>query len=650
MQVEKHNIKIPILIPLGLAFAGLLAFSILGAYILQSRNYADRVRTKVDGVQALYNQYIQNDVRLMNGMLDMLSDREDFRQARLSGDRDRLLKVSEPIFESIRSKYNITHLYFHSSDKTCFLRVHTPVRYGDVITRTTMKMAAAQQKPSWGVELGPLGTFTLRVVHPWFIDDKLAGYLELGEEIEGIIPAIKKVFDVDLVAMINKQYIKQTDWEEGMRVQGHSNADWNLMPDEVVVNSTFTDLSGKFIPAIKTFSQSGSKALFGVSVGDRRYGGGNIPLIDAGGRRVGEIVVMKDITQMLATLKIFSIAIIILAAVTGFILCGIFYVYIRRIEKRLTGVYVNLNTQIEKRRQAEGQLHDAYDRVEMQVQQRTSELIAQIAEREKVEDTLYKLNIELEMTVDKLTLVNRELEQFMFITSHHLREPVRKISIFARTIAKSLADKLNEDSREDINFMIDGADKLEQMVKGLKLYLEASVEQVDFEQLDLNTMLQQIEHQGLGRELENVNGLLTGYDKLPQVKGNQVQIHQVFSNVILNSVAFRKPDTRLEITVRSYEQDDGFVRIEIEDNGLGIKDEYLNDIFNPFKRVHPDQDSKSIGIGLTICKKIIERHGGNMGARSVYGQGTVIWFTLPRFENAANSLPAASNTIPVPHV
>lgn len=643
MQVEKHSIRIPVLVPLGLAIAGLMIFSILGAYLLQSRNYADRVRTKVIGVQALYNQYIQSDTQLMNGMLDMLDDREDFRQAWLKGDRDELLKVAKPIFESIRSKYDITHLYFHSPDKTCFLRVHNPTQYGDAITRATMEMVASQQKPIWGVELGTFGTFILRVMHPWFIEGKLVGYIELGEEIEKILPAIKQVFGVDLVAVIEKQYINRADWEEGMRVMGRGKPNWNLMTDKVAVNSTFGAITQESAQAIKTFSQSGDKSLFGVSVGDRRYGGGNVPLLDAGRRQVGEIIVMKDITQMQATLKKISITLVALAAVVTSILCGVFYVYIRRIENRLTGVYINLNAQVEKRKIAEEQLRDAYNKVETQVQQRTSELSAQIVEREKTEDVLYKLNRELEMTIDKLTLLNRELEQFAFITSHHLREPVRKISIFGRMLTESLADKLDDDSKENLNFMIEGAGKIEQMVKGLKLYLEAAVEQVDFEQLDLNAMLQQVERQGLSRELQNINGSLIVYEKLPQAKGNYVQIRQVIGNVLSNCLTFRKPDVRLEIAVRSYEQDDGFVRIEIEDNGLGIKDEYLEDIFNPFKRVHAGQDSKGVGIGLTICKKIIERHGGKMGVRSAYGQGTVIWFTLPRADTA-NTLPAANNT------
>jgi signal transduction histidine kinase len=644
MQTEKHNIRIPVLVPLGLAIAGLMIFSILGAYILQSRNYADRVRTKVDGVQALYNQYIQNDVRLMNGMLDMLKDREDFRQAWLAGDRENLLKVAEPVFKDIRSKYDITHLYFHSPDKTCFLRAHNPSEYGDTITRATMKMVVAQQKPISGIELGKFGTFTLRVMHPWFIDGKLTGYIELGEEIQKILPAVKQVFDVDLVTMIDKQYINQADWEKGMRVMGHENPDWNLMSDAVVVNSTFAGLTQESVQAIKTFSQSGKKSLFGVSVGDTQYGGGSVPLIDAGGRRVGEVIVMKDVTQMRTTLKTFSISLIIFAAVAGFILCGIFYVYIRRIEKRLTGVYTNLNTQVEKRKLAEEQLRDAYTKVEAQVQQRTSELSMQIAEREKTEDILYKLNRELETTVDRLTLVNRELEQFAFITSHHLREPVRKISIFGRMLTESLANKLDDDSKENLNFMIEGAAKIEQMVRGLKLYLEASVEQVDFEQLNMNTMIQQIELQGFDKELRSINGSLVVYNKLPQVKGNHVQIRQVLSNVLSNSLMFRRPDVRLEIAVRSYEQDDGFVRIEIEDNGLGIKDEYLDEIFNPFKKVHAGQNSKGVGIGLTICKKIVERHGGKMGARSDYGHGTVVWFTLPRFIETANTLSATSDS------
>ena len=112
--------------------------------------------------------------------------------------------------------------------------------------------------------------------------------------------------------------------------------------------------------------------------------------------------------------------------------------------------------------------------------ERTSELQKEIAVRKKAEEALQKLNEDLETAIDRVTATKQEIEHFAFITSHHLKEPVRKISTFASMLTQSLADNLDEDQRENLNFMIEGANKMAQMVKGLKLYLKATIDEVEY--------------------------------------------------------------------------------------------------------------------------------------------------------------------------
>jgi len=621
MQTNNRRIKVPVLIPLGLAILVLLVSSILGAYLLQKHNYIDRVRIKVEGARLLFDKQLDEDAGAMNGLLDFIKEKGDLQEAWLEKNRDKLLKLSTPVFEDIHSKYKVTHFYFLGLDRTCFLRVHNPAKYGDYIDRFTLDTAVNQKQPVWGIELGTFGTFTLRVVHPWRINGQLAGYIELGEEIEHVLPALKDIFKVELCVVINKEYVTRASWEEGMRMMGRNDADWNLLTKDVIVDSTFAKLSGKSLQNITKIYEQKNEALFNIAIEGRDYKGELVPLIDAGKRHVGDLVVMGDITATRADLKTFSMALSAVCVIVGIILYVLFYVYIRVIETKLTKVYISLQSQIEKRREAEKELQGAYDQMELKVQDRTSQL--------------RKLNEELEMTVVKLTSANRELEQFAFVTSHHLREPVRKISLLGKMLADSLSAKLNEEDRECLRFMIDGADKITQMVKSLKLYFETSVEKIKSEGIDLNLVLEQIKRVDLADELGRINGTILVPEKLPVVKGSSVHVCWVLQHLIENSLKYRRKNVQPEVIIRAYEQADKVVRIEVEDNGIGIKEDYLKDIFNPFKRLHVGGDYEGIGIGLTICKMVVQRHGGQIGIRSAYGQGTTLWFTLPLVTAAA---------------
>jgi signal transduction histidine kinase len=624
---QKIRIKIPILTPVILAVLILLSFSILGVFWLQRRNNIDRVRMKVEETRLFYDRYLDTDVRLMNGIFDFIKEKGDLKDAWLAKDRDKLLELAKPIFESIRSKCNVTHLYFHDLDRTCFLRVHNPAKYGDFITRPTMDSAHEQKQPAWGTEFGPYGTFTLRVVHPWLIDGKLSGYIELGEEVSNILPVLKDILGVELFVTVNKRYLTRADWEEGMRMMGRENANWDLLSKSVIVDSTFENLSEESLQGMEVIGRH-DKSLFDVVIKHRSYKGGFVPLVDAGHLYIGDIVVMKDVTQMDVAVKLFSIMLTSVCIIVGVVLWAMFYVYIRHIESKLTGVYIDLHDQVEKRRQADEELQRAYDRMELNVAERTSELSKEVAERKKTEHVLQELNKELETTIKSLTTANQELEQFAFITSHHLREPVRKISIFGRLLANSLVGNLDNDQRENLNFMIDGANKIEQMVKGLKLYLQTSTDKMEFEDVDLNLILEKIKRLDLVAELEQTHGTILVPRKLLVISGCSVQIRQVMQQIIANSLRYRQEGISPEIVVQAYRENNETVRIEIEDNGIGIKEEYLGDIFNPFRCFQAEHGSDGVGIGLTVCKKIIKRHGGEMGIRSVYGHGTTIWFTL----------------------
>jgi PAS domain S-box-containing protein len=258
------------------------------------------------------------------------------------------------------------------------------------------------------------------------------------------------------------------------------------------------------------------------------------------------------------------------------------------------------------------------------------ETFVDITELKEAEKKLKQLNDNLADTVAKLEQANRELKNFVYIASHDLREPLRKISSFGRLLQNSLGGKLTGDDLENLQFMIDGATRMTQMVEGLLSYSRVSTKGQQFETVNLSEVISDLKNIELAVLLEDTGAVLDVPDNLPQVNADPVQIRQLFQNLIANGIKYQPKDTsrKPQITIRTKTISDNIVRIEISDNGIGIKKENLSLLFTMFKRLHSRSEYEGTGIGLAVCKKIVERHGGQIGVESEYGKGSTFWFTL----------------------
>ncbi|MGD0553045.1 MAG: cache domain-containing protein [Sedimentisphaerales bacterium] len=213
MKKDGEAIKLPILIPLFASILLLIIIFTIAIYRLQQKHINDDVQARLDSISRYFNQFLASDARLIGETTHFVKDNPDIQNAWLAKNRNTLLTLTIPIFEKLRQDYRITHLYFIDTNNTCFLRVHNPPRFGDRINRFTLKSAADTVKPYWGIELGPYGTFTLRVVQPWFVNNTLTGFIEFGEEIEHIAPQLKNVVNVDLAFLIDKSLLNRDDVE-----------------------------------------------------------------------------------------------------------------------------------------------------------------------------------------------------------------------------------------------------------------------------------------------------------------------------------------------------------------------------------------------------------------------------------------------------
>ena len=231
----------------------------------------------------------------------------------------------------------------------------------------------------------------------------------------------------------------------------------------------------------------------------------------------------------------------------------------------------------------------------------------------------------LQTLSDALARSNTELEQFAYVASHDLQEPLRMVVGYVQLLEKRLADKLDADTREFMAFAVDGAMRMQSMIDDILAYSRVTTKAQPLARVDSAAALQQ----ALDRLASPIKerGAEVDVQPLPTVMADRLQLVQLFQNLISNSIKFckdRAPHVRVQAA-----REAGRWRFSVTDNGIGIAPEYRAQLFVIFKRLHTQREYPGSGIGLAICKRIIERHGGEIGIDSAAGGGTVFWFTLP---------------------
>ena len=253
-----------------------------------------------------------------------------------------------------------------------------------------------------------------------------------------------------------------------------------------------------------------------------------------------------------------------------------------------------------------------------------------ITARKRLEEEREALLQDIKKINRKLEEANKELQDFVYIASHDLREPLRKISSFGTLLQDSLKGKLDEDQQENFEFMIDGARRMQNMIDALLTYSRLTTKAKPPQRVDLHKVIENLKKLELATLLDETQGSIHVPKTLRSVQADPSQMHQLFQNLIGNGLKFHKEGIAPEITIRAHEVENNMIRIEVEDNGIGIDEKYHGQLFTMFKRLHSREQYEGTGIGLASCKKIVERHGGNIGIKSTLGKGSTFWFTLPR--------------------
>ena len=238
----------------------------------------------------------------------------------------------------------------------------------------------------------------------------------------------------------------------------------------------------------------------------------------------------------------------------------------------------------------------------------------------------------LERQTQELARSNSELEQFAWVASHDLQEPLRMVASYTQLLSKRYKGKLDADADEFIAFAVDGATRMRRLINALLELSRVGTRGKDFEATDCEAIYDRtlVNLQGLVEE----SGAVVTHDRLPTVMGDVTQLGQLFQNLIANAIKFRG-DEQLTVHVGA-EQRNGHWEFCVRDNGIGIDPEYAERIFVVFQRLHGKGDRPGTGIGLSICKKIVELHGGRIWVKSQPDEGAAFYFTLPLNEEKSS--------------
>ena len=260
-----------------------------------------------------------------------------------------------------------------------------------------------------------------------------------------------------------------------------------------------------------------------------------------------------------------------------------------------------------------------FDAEKNKVETANVELRREVAERRQAERALMQKS-------DELARSNAELEQFAYVASHDLQEPLRMVSSYVQLFEKRYRGQVDEQADRYIHYAVEGARRMQALIGGLLEYSRMGRHDAELRNVSAQVALDRA-LANLRAALEEA-GATVSQDPMPEVTVDSPQLDQVFQNLIGNAVKFRRHDVAARIHVSADVNESPYV-FSVQDNGIGISPEHAERVFVIFQRLHTRAEYPGTGIGLSICKKVVERHGGRIWVESTLGQGATFRFTLP---------------------
>jgi len=558
-----------------------LLVSLVAANLIQ-RHWFDRSVQRTDASFAnVFSLKVADDVGLMEQILDEISNRRpDIRNSFVARQREELLEQTKAYFANIRQRYEITHFYFSDANREVFLRVHQPERRGDVLERFTTLQAERTGESAAGIELGVLGTLTLRVVVPWREQGELLGYIELGKEIDSIIGDVHRSLGVGISVYVDKQLLNREEWAIGRALLDRG-GNWDTVSDHVLIASYGAEL----VPEQPAFqgryrdSEVSGMPYLEQQVDDPEVVASIHPLRDASGKQIGHFLIGQDVSQARQAHR----AELVLLAIAYTAVFALLFLLLSR---------------------------------------RTRNIAADIAHAQA----------ELQAANADLRELDQRKTDFLSTVSHELRTPLTCILSAASIIERQAEARPEVNVRFGQTISLEGK-RLGRLIDDLLdlTRIESGQTEWNVATVAVESVVDQVVEVCAAATLAQGIRLETQLPQtLPPAWCDADRLNQVLTNILNNAMKFTPEGGRIAITV--VEQGTSLL-FSVCDTGVGIPDAELERVFERFHQVAATTHSRSkpagTGLGLAICRDIIEWHGGRIWAEPMRPRGLTVYFTVP---------------------
>jgi len=595
-----------LLIPLTVVLLVLVGGFAWALFESQQRSVHQTSRQVLEDVASHLPLKLEEHAEVIAALQEVFLHDECLSEALAEKDRDRLLADHAPIFAKLREDHGITHFYFHGPDRVNLLRVHSPQKHGDLINRFTAREAERTGKTAAGIELGPLGTFTLRVVHPVFDGNRLIGYFELGKEVEDVLARMHDRDGIEMAVSIRKDALKREQWEKGLKLLGR-NGDWERFDEDVLIYSSLAKFPTQCDRLIASDSRPPAISDPDVVFEGRSWRPLVTPLSDASGAEVGHMLLLHDTTdverQFSSTLGMASAAIIALLA--GLLTC--LYVALRKVDRGIIAREDELRA--------------------------TNTRMVEALERENLAATKLAAAMgKLETAKEGAEAADRSKSEFLANMSHEIRTPMTAILGFTESM---LDPGLSDSEKLDaIHTIRRNGEHLLTIINDILDISKIEAGKLEVEHIRCSPVQLAAEVQSLMRVRADAKGLPFNIEfigAVPEtIESDPTRLKQILVNLIGNAIKFTETGGVRLITRFVDDDTEPTMQFDVVDTGLGMTKEQISKLFRAFSQADTSTTRKfgGTGLGLNISKRLAEKLGGDITIESKPNAGSTFRLTI----------------------
>jgi signal transduction histidine kinase len=585
-----------------------MTIGIMGVYSYQNQaaQLLHRFETLAEQENQLFRTLLDADAEGLSRAASGLSRLDAFLTPLADEDRAALQTVALPLFDDLKAKHSITHMYFIAPDGTVLLRVHKPEQYGDRLERATFLQAMATKETASGLEMGK-NFFSLRCVTPIVAEGELLGYLEVAEEIDHVFVRMQEITGHEVALFLPMEYIE--NFKTSLKVMDGSDFAV-LYPSSPQLAMLSDPQKNGFLPlGLKTF------VVKSIEHDEKYYVVGAGPIQDAFGETAGVLLSQKDVTQHYNSIwqgVVVSLTVFIVILASGNLLLWLSM-------KKSMNFFLAVRSHIQK-------VTRTWD-IDQRLEVATTDEIGELAEDlNRMQAEIGKLKHSLVHQAEELVVANQELESFSYTLSHDLRTPLTRAYAAADILVESYGDDLDETGRLLLDNICKGCEGMEDLIEAILILSNIVRKDLHSEPLDFAVMARDIVEELTMAEPERK--VVTVIPETLACTGDQQLLRVALRNLLENAWKYTRGEAEAKIELGTIEQQGKSV-FYVKDNGIGFNMQHAANLFTTFKRLHDSSEYPGTGIGLATVQKIIQRHGGTIWGVGKEDEGATFFFTLP---------------------